>query len=159
VPRFAKRALAASLPRLQARCCIGLSTSAGADAGWLLDADEEASQSMSVSGNDGAACSDEDCEDHDQRSDAGDDCWDMAEGDDEALVMTVMQKVSRYAVSASSPRALHFVLCLLRIILLLCKFVSAFTKYDRDLKLGNLQKRRELVQGQGGVPAHYHTCM
>ena len=48
---------------------------------------------MSVSGEDGAACSDEDCED--QRSDAGDDCWDMAEGDDEALVMTVMQKVSR----------------------------------------------------------------
>lgn len=73
---------------------------------------------MSVSGNDGAACSDEDCEDHDQRSDAGDDCWDMAEGDDEALVMTVMQKVSRYAVDASSPRALHFVLRQLRIVLL-----------------------------------------
>ncbi|KAK9830590.1 hypothetical protein WJX81_002568 [Elliptochloris bilobata] len=64
------------------------------DAGWLQSgANEEACQRMSR--DDSEAGSEAECASQ-RSSDAGDDCWDMAENDNEALTKVVMQKLSRW---------------------------------------------------------------
>lgn len=59
---------------------------------------------MSESGDDGAACS-EDGESQCSSAHSGDNGWDMAHGDDEALTETVLRKLSRYATTGRLPLA------------------------------------------------------
>lgn len=79
---------------LSSGCTLRITRASRADEAWLQGGEEEEEGYQSMSRDGSRAGTDADCASP-RSSAGGDDCWDMAEGDNDAQTKVVMQKLSR----------------------------------------------------------------